>query len=33
MVLGVAHGFQDPGNIKKIQILNLFLAFDASIPP
>ena len=39
MALGVAHehpkikGFQDPGNIKKIETLNLFLSFNASIPP
>ena len=39
MVLEVANenpkirGFQDPGNIKKIQTLNFFLPFNASIPP
>ena len=39
MALGVAHenpktkGFQDPGNIKKIETVNLFLPFNALIPP
>ena len=39
MALGVAHenaktkSFQEPGNIKKIQTLNLILPFNASIPP
>ena len=39
MALGVAHEnpktkvFQDAGNIKKIQTLNLILPFNASVPP
>ena len=39
MALGVAQenpkikAFQDPGNITKIQTLNLILPFNASIPP
>ena len=39
MALGVAHenpktkALHDPGNIKKIQTLNLILPFNTSIPP